>query len=239
MGNIIGKFINVWIHPVASMAAVKEEGEDASIKPALLFIAVLSVLTGIITAIIAMISPPPVVAAGQAPKWLAWANIVLYPLFTIVGSFVFAFLLWILVFGIRAGTMAQYKLSFRMLALLAAFWPIAALLSPIPKVGIFLALCVNTLWAFIVLVRGVIVVTNAPPLRTWIIMIAAVLFMSLQMLAMVGALGIIAGNRPGGTNAGATLGQGQDDFEFDEGALKKELQDLSDKAKGAEKSKNN
>lgn len=226
MGNLVGKFVSAWANPWGAMRGVKEEGEGVGIVPSMIFIVVMGLLSGLITSIGSTIVPPPDLAgSSKAAVWLAVAVV---PLVSFVGSFIGAFIIWGLVDGFLKGSMIQYKTSYRLLAVLAAFSPVSALLAPIPKAGQYLAMAVN-IWATIVMIQGIIIVMDTPKLRTWVI--CGILFASLFALGLAAR---VAAQRQlaGGPNfSDLNDNFGTDDVSFESDTLDKELQEMADKAK--------
>jgi hypothetical protein len=158
------------------------------------------------------------------------------PNVSFIGSFVGAFIIWGLIDGFLRGTASQYKISYRLLAFLAAFSPVSALLSPIPKVGQYLAIAVN-LWATIIMIRGIIIVRDTPSVRTWVI--CGILF---ALLFSIGVFARLAAQRQFQAGApGFSDFAGEEDF-GDEGLtgtddLDKQLESLAEKAKAEEPKK--
>jgi hypothetical protein len=180
--------------------------------------------------------PPPDVANGSLPKWIVWFAIPLLPLFSFIGSFIGAFFLWGLIFGVLKGTMPQYKTSYRLLALLAAFSPASTLLSPIPgKVGPLtigqVLVFIFNLYILTVSIRGIIIVTGTSKIRTWVVGIL-IFILSILMGRYVATNLPITG--PSMTGLGEGMGGTQpygDITAEDEDALNKELQGLAEKEK--------
>ncbi|MFN0118380.1 MAG: Yip1 family protein [Elusimicrobiota bacterium] len=231
MGNIIGKFISAWLKPKAAMEEVKQQGADTSIKPAIIFVLVMGLISGLISAIMGTIFPNPLVAASKATTWLA---VVIVPLVSVLGSFVGAFIIWGLVDGFLKGTASQYKTSYRLLAVLAAFSPLSALLAPIPKVGQALAIIINV-WATLVMIYGITVVMETPKVRTWVIcgILFAFLF-TLGLLARFAAQQQI-GNVPSLPDFESSLGSATDTLGEESDQLGRELENLTNQAKDAVK----
>lgn len=222
MNSIVGRFISAWVHPWAAMQGVRDEGEQASIVPSMIFIVVMGLISGLVTAVMGMIVPPANVAGtGKAFVWLA---VLVVPVVSFIGSFLGAFIIFGLVDGILKGSAAQYKTAYRLLAVLAAFSPVSALLAPIPTVGQFLAIGVNV-WATIVMIRGIIVVRDTPPVRTWVA--CGILF---AFLFLLGIFARVAAQR---NLPGAPLGDFEAGLGGDLGGLDAELQSLADDAKAA------
>lgn len=228
MSNLIGMFMSAWLSPWTAMQQIKEAGDTAEVKSSMSFVVVMGLISGLITAVIGVLTP----AAVAGPKWMVWLSIVIVPLVSFLGSFIGALIIWALVDGLLRGKSEQYWTSYRILALLAAFSPIAALLTAIPKVGQYLAIAVNV-WATIVMIRGIIIVRNTPPVRTWIT--CGVLF---SILFAIGVLARVAASQQALGGAGFN--------EFDAGAfgdedlaanedLDKQLQDLAEKAQSEPK----
>src|SRR5581483_380873 len=127
MNSIVAKFIGTWFHPWQAMGMLKTEGEDASITPAMVYIVVLGIISGLITSLYGVFLPSAAIpGTSKAAAWLALA---LVPAVSFVGSFIGAFIIWGLIDGWLKGTSAQYKTSYRLLAVLAAFSPVSALLA--------------------------------------------------------------------------------------------------------------
>jgi hypothetical protein len=224
MGNVIGKFVGVLVHPWASMSAVRAEGENASLKPAIIFVVIMGVISGVISSIWGFITPPPPVVAGQVSKLSILLAIPLVPAISFLLSFVGAMVLWGLVHGLIKGTQSEYKTIYRLFALLAAFSPLNALLSPIPTVGPWLGVAIN-IWGIVVLIRGIMIVVGTPPVRTGVVL--GLIFLALLALGLVFRAETQRQLASGGPGFGGTdvndLG--------DEEALNKELQDMANRAK--------
>lgn len=208
MNSILGKFVNVWLHPWRTMNEVKAQGEGVSIKASILFVVIMGLLSGLITSLMGMAFPPALVLSGEMSKNSVWWSLLIVPALSVLGSFVGAFILWGIIVGVLRGTLSQYKLTYRVLALLAAFQPISALLSPIPKVGLALAIAINV-WATIIMIRGIIIVFETAAVRTWVMLI--VIFGFLFALGL--AARMAAENQPlGGTATDfGNLGGGLDE----------------------------
>jgi hypothetical protein len=217
--NIVEKFIAAWTRPWAAMLGVKEEGQNASITPAMVFVIVMGVLSGVISAVAGMINPS---AAAGAGKGVIWLSALVVPLVSFIGSFIGAFIIWGLVDGFLRGTTSQYKTAYRILAVLAAFSPVSALLTMIPKVGQYLAVAVN-IWATIVMIQGIIIVRETPKVRTWVT--CGILF---AFLFIVGLAARVAAQRQlaGGPDFGAGVGDNYSASDLD-----KELENLANQAK--------
>lgn len=235
MNSLISKFVTVWLHPWDAMGQVRQEGEEAGIGSSMVFIVIMGLISGIITAAVGMVLPPATLGGGS--KAAVWLAVVVVPLVSFIGSFIGAFIIWGLVDGVLKGSSSQYKTAYRLLAVLAAFSPVSALLSPIPKVGQYLAIAVN-IWATIVMIRGIIIIRDTPPVRTWVT--CGILF------AFLFALGIFArvaaqrqfqsGGPTGFGDFGASgLGAPEDDLGATSDDLDKQLQELADRAKTDEK----
>ena len=237
MNSIVAKFIGTWLHPWQSMGVLKLEGEDASIKPSMIYIVIMGLISGLITSLYGNFLPSAAVPGTS--KAAAWLALPLVPVVSFIGSFIGAFIIWGLIDGWLKGTCSQYKTSYRLLAILAAFSPISALLAPIPKAGQYLSIAVN-IWATIVMIRGIIIVRDTPKVRTWVICLSLFVF-----LFAVGLMARVAAQRQlaGGTNFGAFGGAGADstldtaapadDLGETSDNLDKELQDLANKEKNA------
>lgn len=236
--NIVGKFISAWTRPFGAMNDVKMEGESASITPSIIFVVVMGLLNGLITAIIGTIKPSAAVAVG-ASKAMVWSAVLIMPAVALIGSFIAAFIIWGLIDGVLRGTMPQYKTAYRLLAILAAFSPVTALLAAIPgnitatiTIGQVLGFLVN-IWATIVMIQGIIIVCDTPKVRTWVTCI--VLF---GFLFALGLMARVAANQQlqagGGLPEFGAAGGATDDLALDEGdQLDKQLDSLADKAKAA------
>jgi hypothetical protein len=225
MGNVIGKFLGVVLHPWSSMAAVRAEGENASLKPAIVFVLIMGLISGVISTIWGFIIPPPPVVSGQVSKLSILLAIPLVPAISFALSFVGAFVLWGLVHGLLKGTSSEYKTIYRLFALLAALSPLNALLAPIPVAGSWIGLVIN-IWGIFILIRGIIIVVGTPPVRTEVIL--GIVFLILL------AMGLAFRNETqrqlaGGSNF-ATGGTDIGDL-GDEAALDKELADMANRAK--------
>lgn len=226
MNNLIGKFVSMWTNPWGSMQSVKSEGEEVGIGPSIVFILVMGVISGLITAIWGMVQPPA--ALGGGPRGMVWMAILFVPLASFIGSFIGALIIWGLVDGLLKGTAGQYKVSYRMLALLAAFSPVSALLAPIPTVGQYLAIIVN-LWATIVMIRGIILVRDTRPVRTWVT--CGIIF---GLLFAIGIFARVAAQRQLTAQSQPGFGDfaGDEDLGLDED-LDAKLDSLAEEAKKA------
>ncbi len=242
MNSMVSKFMAVWLHPWQAMAQVKEEGQDASIVPSMIFVLVMGVISGIFTAILSMIIPSAAVPGTS--KAMSLMAILIVPLVSFIGSFIGAGIIWAITSGLLRGSLAEYKTSYRLLALLAAFSPVTSLINPIPgnlflgfTVGSLLALLIN-ISATAVMVKGIIIVFETPFVRT--IVTCVILF---GLLMTVGIAARIAAQRqlqggPGGFNEFGSADYGaSDDLAATSDDLEKQLQELADKAKAEQTKK--
>jgi hypothetical protein len=144
MGNLVGMFLGAWFRPWATMEAIRAEGYTetpgsgglsglfSNIRKYMMFVIVMGLVSGIITAAVGMVVPPAGAAGTRAYVWLA---VLVVPLVSFIGSFLGALIIWALVDGLLSGKMAGYGLSYKLIAVLAAFSPISAAVAPIPTVG--------------------------------------------------------------------------------------------------------
>jgi Yip1 domain len=233
MNSIVGKFLSAWLHPWDTMANVREEGEAASIKSSMIFIVVMGLLAGLVSAIVGTVTPQQAVNGQLIPKAMMWLAVVIVPLASLLGSFLGTLILWAIVFGLLKGSLGQYKTTYRLLAVLAAFSPVSAILSAIPKVGPYLSIAVNV-WAIIVMIQGVVIIMGTPPVRTWV----SCLFV-FGFLFLLGVLANVTARREfdsgGFSDLDGRLGgiPNEIDLTSDEAELNKQLQELSEKEKAA------
>jgi hypothetical protein len=186
----------------------------------MIFVVIMGIVSGLITSILGSVIPGAAVpGASKATIWLA---ALVVPIVSFLGSFIGAFIIWGLVDGILKGTATEYKTAYRLLALLAAFSPVSALLTMIPKVGQYLAVAVN-IWATIVMIQGIIIVRETPKVRTWVT--CGILF---AFLFIVGLAARVAAQRQlaGGPDFGAGVGDNYSASDLD-----KELENLANQAK--------
>ena len=230
MGNLISRFVSVLVNPWGAMRAVKAEGDTASIKPYVLYVAVIGLLSGVISAVMGSIIQPEMVRIGQMPAWTVWIAVAQVPIVLVISSFLNALIVWGIINGLLQGTGAQYKTTFRVLALPVTFSPLAALLAPIPKVGMILLIAVS-LWAFIVTVRGIIIVRETKPLRTWITFVLVTVFSLLLFALAAAAAQTLAG---GAARPGAGFQGFGDDLFGDDVNFEQELQRLTEEAQRAQ-----
>jgi hypothetical protein len=231
MNSIVSRFMAVWMHPLDAMNAVKQEGEEIGIVPSMIFVLIMGALSAVIAGTLSSIIPGAV--PPNMTKGMIWTSALFVFLFSFVGSFLLAFFIWWLVNGILKGTMAEYKITYRFLALLAAFYPVAALLSPIPKVGPWLATAVN-IWSTIILIQGIIIVRDTQKVKTWVTCV--ILFLTLFTLAFFARLAAQRDFASGGgfNEFGASDFGGTDDLGATSDDLEQQLQGLADKAKADE-----
>ncbi len=229
MNSIVSRFMSVWLHPMDAMSGVKQEGDDAGIAPSMIFVVVMGIISGVITSLMGtFISSAAVPGASKATVWLA---ALVVPIVSFLGSFIGAFIIWGLVDGVLKGTASEYKTAYRLLALLAAFSPVSALLSPIPKVGQWLAIAVN-IWATLVMIQGIIIVRDTPKVKTWVT--CGILFAFLFALGIFARIAAQRQLATGGFNNefGANdFGGPTDDLGATSDNLEQQLQGLADKAK--------
>jgi len=234
MNNLMGKFVSIWLHPWQTLQGLKQENQDASIKPSMIFLVIMFLVSGIAAAIWGFIVPPEPVISGEIPKWSVFLAIPVFPIFFFLVSFVGTFFLWVLDSGFLKGSSSDYKTLYRLMALMSAFAPVNALLSPIPKVGVPLGFALS-LWSLFVLVRGLMIVRDAPMVRSVILGIILVLLSIAGIfLRNEAQRQFQAGANPAFSGVGKTSLGG--DLDEDEAALNKELADMADKEKSAAKS---
>lgn len=225
--SIVQRFLNTILHPWATMGQIAGEGEGGSIKSSIIFVVGMGLVSGIITSIVGMFLPLP---PGAGSRAIVWLSVVLVPLLSVIGSFIGAAIVWVLVDGLLKSTSSQYKASYRIVAALAAFSPISAIVSGIPgslgggfTVGQILALGINV-WATIVLIGGIIIVRQTSKVRT--IVTCAIIFLiaiTLGVMARIATeqqLNAGAGNFP---DFGAEGGLDED--------LQRQLDELANQAK--------
>src|SRR5690349_14482200 len=149
MNSLISKFMAVWLHPWQAMENVKTQGYQenvgffANIKPSMLFVFVMGLVSGIISAIGITLHPP---VGPQPTKAMIALTVLLIP---IISSFIASFFFWLVVNGILKGRVSEYGLTYHVVALITAFSPLAALLSLIPGT-LFLGLTVGGILAGLV-----------------------------------------------------------------------------------------
>lgn len=225
MGNLVGMFVGAWLHPWKTMEAIRAEGYAdapaggglwANIKKYALFIVAMGLISGLITSIMGTIMPPPQ-ATGN--KGLIWLMVVIIPLFSFLGSFLGALIVAALVDGLLSFKVQQYGLSYKLIAVLAAFSPVSALVAGIPvavggaTVGQILSIGLN-LWATAVMVGGIIIVRRTPVVRT--VVVCGLLFLFLLLLsifARVASQRQLAGNANLGGGFSDNAGFGGDDLD--------------------------
>ena len=175
----------------------------ANIKKYMMFVIVMGLVSGIITAVVGMFLPPAGATGTRAYVWLAVAVV---PIVSFVGSFLGAIIIWALVDGLLSGKMSEYGLSYKLIAVLAAFSPISAIVAPIPAVGQYLAIALNV-WATIVMIIGIIAVRKTSVVRTWVVcgVLFAFLFL-LDVFARIAAQRQFAGPGGGVPEFGETTG---------------------------------
>jgi len=189
MGNIVGLFLGAWFKPWATMEAIKSEGYSettgtgvanfvANCKKYMLFVIVMGLVSGVITALVGTFLPPAGAAGNKAFVWLA---VLVVPLVSFLGSFLGALIIWALVDGLLSGKGSGYGLSYKLIAVLAAFSPISAALAPIPTIGQILAIALNV-WATVVMIVGIIIVRKTSTVRT--VLVCGFLFAFLFLLGV-------------------------------------------------------
>lgn len=167
MMSMVNRFISVWVRPFDALREIKENGAASGFWSTVVYVLILGVISGLISATMGIVfwTPNPY-GYTKAQMWLAaFSGITISTLLT---SFIVAGAIWGLVFGFLNSQWPQYKLSYLLFAAFVAFSPASALFSPIPKVGFWIGLAIN-LWAAIVLIKGIIIVFDTRPLRTWIL----------------------------------------------------------------------
>lgn len=191
MGNLVSMFLGAWLHPWKTMEAISTEGYTenpgagalgnlwANIKKYALFVVVMGLVSGLITAIVGMFLPQAAAAAGN--KMYVWLAVLVVPVVSFLGSFLGALIIWALVDGLLSGKMAGYGLSYKLIAVLAAFSPVSAIVAPIPVAGQYLAILLN-IWATVVMIIGIITVRKTSVVRTWVV--CGVLFAFLFLLGI-------------------------------------------------------
>ncbi len=228
---MISKFMSAWLHPFTTLNDLKAEGEGASIKSSMMFIVVMGVLGGVIASVMGMAFPPANIVSGEVPKWSLWLMIPVIPVASFLGSFIGAAVLWGLVSGLIKGSSSEYKTCYRILALIAAFSPVSALFSPIPKIGSYLAIAIN-IWAVIVMIQGLVIVMDTKAIRTWIVcgfVFGLLLLLTLYARVTAGNPMRAASAYPQFDTRGTAMGD--EELGLGEESLDKKLQSLAEKAK--------
>lgn len=179
MGKLISLVATVLLKPAAALKNLKDEGEGVGIVPSLIFVVVLSLVAGLIASVIGMVIPPAPVTQGLFGKGGMWAlYMAVGPLLVLAGSFASAFFLWGITDGFFKGSLPQYKLTYRLLALTAAFYPISALITPIPKVGTVVGWILQA-WVMIFVIWGLVAVKGAKILQTVLMVLITVVLLAL------------------------------------------------------------
>lgn len=93
MNVLIGKFINVWLHPWATARSVKTEGADAKLGPSMIFIVAMALVSGLLSAIMGHVFPQTMATGQLVPKAVNWLMVVIVPVVSFVGSFLGALIL--------------------------------------------------------------------------------------------------------------------------------------------------
>jgi hypothetical protein len=128
MNNMLQLFIGAWLRPWQTMGLVREQPQDSTIKPTVIYIALVGLLSGVIAAAMGYVFPDVRLAASGLPKWSVLSSIALLPLFYLIGSFISAGVVWGVVVGFVRGTANEYKTIYRLMAIPVAFYPVSTLL---------------------------------------------------------------------------------------------------------------
>jgi hypothetical protein len=183
MNNMLQLFIGAWFRPWDTMRVVKEQPQETSIQPTVIYIVLIGLLSGIIAAVMGFVFPDARLAASGLPKWSVASSVLLLPLFYFVGSFLSAGIVWGIVVGFVRGNGSEYKTIYRLMAVPVAFYPISTLLAPLPWGGQWAAIAIN-IWATVVLIGGIVIVMDAPKVRTAVTFVLIFLaFIALAFLA--------------------------------------------------------
>lgn len=233
MNNMLQLFIGAWMHPWRTMGMVKEQPQDTSIKPAIVYVVVVGLISGLITGLMGYAYPDPRLLAGGVTRSFALWSILLLPLFYAIGSFISATIVWGIVVGFVRGSMAEYKTIYRLLIVPVAFYPVSTLLAAVPpewgllldNITQWIAVGINV-WATAVLIGGVVIVMGTPKVRTIVTFVLIFLtFIALSFLMMFSMRSQI----PGQPLTAGDFGAG--DFDVSDEELDAQLDDMVGKGK--------
>jgi hypothetical protein len=234
MGNLVQMFVGAWLHPWKTMEAIRAEGYTdnpgsgaignlwANVKKYALFVLAMGLISGIITAIGGMISPQ---AGAFGNRFYSLFAVLVVPIVSFIGSFLGAVIVWALVDGLLSGKMPGYGLSYKIIAILAAFSPVSAVFALITvgvggtTLGQILAIGLNV-WATIVMIMGIIIVRKTSVIRTWVV--CGLLFAFLLLISLFAG---VAARRELG--AGADFGNFGNEAGLSGDDLDAQLEDLA------------
>jgi hypothetical protein len=173
MQNYVSIMKNVLFAPKSYFPSFKYGAGQQSVGKSVGIITVMSLVGGAIAAILGLIFPAPI-----GSRWVALGAIVFYPVAGILGSFISAGIVWLIVRAL--GVKPTYKTVFSLMAVLAAFMPVSALFSRVIVISVLISL-----WSFVVFVLGTIEVLEVKPVKAWVTFgILAVLLIGLSFWAM-------------------------------------------------------
>jgi hypothetical protein len=152
-------------------AFFREMPKTGGYKDPLLFMVVMGVVNGLVTAVLGLLGLALIFSMG-----MAIASIIIYPVMYAVFGFIGAaivFVIWKLM-----GSQEPFETSYRCVAYIAAFMPIVSLIDIIPYIGVLASLALLT-WVYVV---ASVETHKLPSKKAWIvfgIIGAAIFLMSL------------------------------------------------------------
>jgi hypothetical protein len=159
--------------PKTFFTTFKNEANQQPIGQSAVFILVMSLIGGAIAAGLGLAFPAPI-----GNRWVALGAVIFYPIAGVLGSFLSAGVVWLIVRAL--GVKPTYQTVFALMAALAAFMPLSALFSRVIPVSVIISL-----WSFVAFVLGVIEILEVKPVKAWATFgILAVILTSLSFWAM-------------------------------------------------------
>jgi len=155
MERYVAIFKGVLFTPKSFYQSFKKEANQQSIGQSIGFIVIISLVGGILSAVIGIAFPNP-----RVSRWIALFAIIFLPIASIIGSFISAGVVWVICRIL--GSKPSYAVVFALMAALAAFMPLSVLFSRI----LILSLLVS-IWSFISFVLGTIELLEVKPVRAW------------------------------------------------------------------------
>lgn len=167
--TVLTYFLKVIMNPVDFYREMQKTG---GFIPPLMFMIIIGIVGGLISAILGIIGMSPAAGIG-----MAIASVILVPIFIFIFGFIVAavlFIIWRLM-----GSKENYETAYRVIAYSSAITPITTVLNIIPYIGGIMGL----IWITYLLVTGSVEVHKIAKKTAWIVFGGICLILSLISLS--------------------------------------------------------